>query len=644
LAQVLLAPCLAFDTALRAMPFILDEWWGVTLPKTVFIQNSRLGAVDWTLKIGVIAYVVADLWNNDLSYTTSYVPHSAVSVWAENGGFKDSSQADHASAMCDANANDYYDYLYDKAGVWTYTNQSCIELPPRERSMKTARSLFVPTYVQQSFTSTKLAKNTTVGGPCTNALCASLGKCPDGMAANYTADNFNSDGQCMCQCVKDRQMFATGVNALQVGITHLPQYPHELLWEMRNQDQGQPTNLKDLNMWTVVRDANKKEFKRIAPGAAIMFTMEQVLDLGGGFKLDDANRGTNENYFLGDDKLPLAYKNKLTKYPAIRITGAQVTMAISYFNRRSTGYSHDKDESHGEAVCYLDIAVLPTWQSNPIADNFESNDAGEGSFRSRYFTGIRVEFATSGSYSFVDVTKLLIHLASAFVYFSLPNILMVLITKFCLGTLSEIYYKAQTQLLDTWELFAGQVCRALVGMFAFQKLTQEAAGSASEHVAGDKTHQKSNIRLRTLRRHVHNLMEEQEGLDEKEIDALLNVLLRVLDKEGDREVSQVCFVDAVVNSDVCSLRNWANLFDDDRRTWFLEALFDTNAKKRKELAKDDARATVVLPEAEPNAEPLSERSIQDQAPPCAPASTTPLSTPPCAPTPQPEEEMKQTVV
>ena len=50
--------------------------------------------------------------------------------------------------------------------------------------------------------------------------------------------------------------------------------------------------------------------------------------------------------------------------------------------------------------------------------------------------------------------------------------LIVFFTKYCLGTLSEIYYKAQTHILDSKQLFSGLVCRALVGMFAYDKLLE----------------------------------------------------------------------------------------------------------------------------------------------------------------------------
>lgn len=191
---------------------------------------------------------------------------------------------------------------------------------------------------------------------------------------------------------------------------------------------------------------------------------------------------------------------------------------------------------------------------------------------------------------------------------------MVFITKFALGTLSEIYYEAQCTLLNTWELFSGQVCRAIVGMVIFHKisdsgrhsfsqgvassvqsqslaLTSEAVGEAEktagtlaartsceERKAGKAQH---TLDLTMLKTELLELFESQESLDHNEIETLQQVLAKIL--EDGQPISQFSFVQAVVNSDIGSLKGWATLFDQDRKPCCLEKLFDTQRSARRKF-------------------------------------------------------------
>lgn len=557
----------------------IDEWIGVTLPKTVFIQNYRLGLVDIFLKLGVVGYVIISYIGNDDVVDVQFTPQSQIAVWGENGNFTNASKADWSKTMCDPDLNDRYDYWYDTAAYWTFSNFTCIELGPDERLMKkpSPQTIFAPTYVNEDYAWITLADNLTRGA-CDNDRCAKLGGCFHDATQQYQSHEVNAFGQCLCRCVRHRTMYTTGTEALRVHFTHLLQWPTGILEKLIALGEHQPKSLKEINMITIVRHSDDSEYKRFAPGDDVVLTIEELLILGGGTSLEDhSSTFTRKNALLDLKNLSESYKNQLKLYPYARTTGTNVRVSVSYHNPRSSG--HKTPDIKPDPVCYIDITATPGWVGDPHMDLLSATPAGEQMYRHRYYNGIIVSFHVSGKYAFISIMKFLQYLASAIVYMCVPNFLMTWFTKYCLGTLSDMYYRAQCQLLDSWELFSGQVCRALVGMFAYHKLLE--GQKKRSHDAQDA------LSWNTLKTKLTKLFQEQKGLDPHEIDGLLRVLLNILDKRNDKSIHQQQFVDACVNADICSLRNWANLFDQDRRPWILERVFDTNAAHRKRATMTD---------------------------------------------------------
>lgn len=388
---------------------------------------------------------------------------------------------------------------------------------------------------------------------------------------------------------------ATGADQIQVSFTHMPRWPQSLIGEMEDRGEHQPHNLAEIGMVTVVRDSNKNEVMRFVSDQDVSISIAKLLELAGGYSLDDHHLDFSAaNGLLNDvnaDKTTLAYRQQLKTYPHMRITGTKLTISISYYNSASRGHAADTIAP----ICYIDVVLTPQWSGRPVVEYMKSNEAGEDEYRSRYYTGVLVEFTVSGSYSYVAYMKILNWLANLLVYLTLPNIIMTLITKFCLGTLSEMYNAAQMQLLDSWQLFSGQVCRAIVGMFAYNRLVQlhqgqelgETPAGAADQPADTQLCKQGLPRLKgqVLRKQLQDLFGEFKDLDLNEIDVLVTVLLRILDKDGDKHITKIAWVETFVNSDVSTLKNWAALFDSDRKACCLEKVFDTGAKVRKKYAR-----------------------------------------------------------
>merc|ERR1712151_1237320 len=115
--------------------------------------------------------------------------------------------------------------------------------------------------------------------------------------------------------------------------------------------------------------------------------------------------------------------------------------------------------------------------------------------------------------------------------------IMGIVTKFCLGTLSDIYYKAQLHMLKPQDLFAGLVCRGLIGNFMYNNMVNSqrfcegesyhdsagiennsnVSGSAvalktSQSIKAFSSQATGGIHWATLRTHMHDLFRNQPGL------------------------------------------------------------------------------------------------------------------------------------
>jgi len=614
---------------------VLDEWIGVTLPKTVFIQNARLGMLDLFLKLIVILYVVIDLIHNYDIIDYARVPESAINIWESSGGYKSASETEMLSDMCNPDNNDDYDYRYGMSTKYVYTNLTCTELSSLERAQKISqREMYIPTSIEEGYNSIQLASKDIVTS-CTDAHCQALGKtCPGAPSGYYTPHGLNPAGQCLCECVTRRALLATGVNEVTIAFNHYPQWPiSELPW-LERRGEKQPTGVKELNMVTILRSHDGSIYREIQPDKHnVKLTVRELLSLAGSDTLDDFMDTAPNGLLDPSMDFTAEYRAKLKEMPHFRITGIGIIISVQYLNPRSR--EHPGGKYGDNPICYLDIQTLKKWQGAPVVERFSINPSNEEVYRTRYYYGVRVTFSVSGNYQFFDMSKLLVYLASTIVFLTVPTFFMSLFTKFCLGSLSEMYYTSQMQLLDSWDLFSGQVCRALVGMFTFDKMVREGyqksgkkmppgvaqvvAPPATEDAAKDVVPEKSILNRAEsnilqwdmMRDQLRTLFKEDPNLDDNEIHGLTRALLRILEDKSDHAVHQKAFVDCVVNTDMCSLTTWSKLFDHDRKPCFLEMIFDTNRKARQRAYLENIATEEKAATNEKETKAVEEAKVED---------------------------------
>lgn len=537
---------------------------GVSLPKEVYIQNHRLGFLLLGARIAALAFCVhVILGASSKGWLRSELPIGQITAWAESGNYSNQAAADTEAPFCDEALNDKYNYWF--GSDWIYANFSCKSLPSGERSLKRSGEIYIPTYFEETFSETSVA-NRTEGVPCETA-CAFQGDCPNKIRRSSGTDFFkfigsmNDFGQCLCKCENTRNIFAVGAESIKVAL--------ETMARVREEENmyREYFSTKGNNVLTVVRIPEGDgyvEFKRFQPGEIVQLPLSDWLRLGGVQSLNEPNDQT-----LANSNTDSRYQ----QYPMLRITGAEVVLSVNYHNRLDPAY---KTKGWDGPVCYIDISVRKVWSSRPVMDWGKVEDvSGIGSYRYRYYYGIRFVFESKGHFSFWNPLGIFTMLASAVVYLSLPNTFMVYFTRYCLGTLSTIYYKAQVEVLEIGSLLYGLICRALVGKAAYESLLAQ-----NKHEQKTDSLTQENVGL-----HISELFKDEERLDQHELGTINRVFSEGLDPTQDGFITRKAFVEALTNSEECTLQELVDLFDVDASANPCMVIFDDTMQQRRRMVR-----------------------------------------------------------
>jgi len=523
---------------------------GVTLPKEVYIQNHRLGFLLLFLRLAALAFCIKIIFDAPTKgWLRNELPIGNVVAWAESGNYTDQSAVDLEAPFCNATMNDKFDYWYDE--TWSYTNTTCRSLPSGERSMKRAGEIYVPTYFSETFAETRAVAKAAGNGSCTSA-CKVEGVCPNlvqghaGSTTFETTGSLNAFGQCLCKCESAHNVFAVGASAVQVAL--------ETMAKVREDPNAnkfrQYISTKGDEVLTVIRSLHGdtfKEFRRFKPDETVKLSLADWMKLGGVHSLNAVNTEVKANYKTD---------SKYEKFPLLRITGAVISLSINYHNKL--------DPAHATAdwdgpVCYIEVSVEKVWASKPVMAWGAVEDVrGAGSYRYRYYYGIRFKYESKGHFSYWNPIGVFTILASVLVYLNMPNTLMVYLTRYCLGTLSAIYYKAQTEILETGNLFYGLLCRALVGKACYEMLLNRQMQEQPNHENTSK-----GLTERSLDVHLKELFEDEEQLDRQELATIRSVLSEGFNISAEGVVTKKAFVEACTNSEGCTLRELVDLFDNE---------------------------------------------------------------------------------
>jgi len=129
-------------------PAFLCQW---KTPKHVVIQDKRLGAIYWTMKILVLIFVVTSCVKSG-TYKWSEVPEGSPTFWFESAGLY--AAQNQTNAYCD---NAGYDYQYNnkRGSYWNDVDIGCQPLHYGEIVRKQGGNGFVLTFFKEEHTRSK---------------------------------------------------------------------------------------------------------------------------------------------------------------------------------------------------------------------------------------------------------------------------------------------------------------------------------------------------------------------------------------------------------------------------------------------------------------------------------------------------------
>lgn len=551
---------------------------GVVLPKEVFIQNHRLGLVLIILRLTIIG-VWLSLYAGERSHWYDLdVPTGGTTMrYLTFPRYAADSRAELQEAeWCDPIQNTKY--AYEDNLNYSYTNFVCQRLPENERWLKGETELYIPTMFEQRFVDTKSVDLPSSGpgmGSCEDA-CADAGPCPDlgpGTTGNavYAQDETvpeNLRGQCVCRCEAQQDIFATGVAGMVL------QFHHQARSAM-----DPPANAAPGSRWifansksregpqqvlTIIRDSQGNEKARFAPGEIVSVSLGELLGDWGG------QRAEGENYLDLDFDQPELAEEEVP----LRVQGVDVEIVLNY------NYP-DRRIDMDIPVCNVEARLTPKWLSR-LSTVYEipENVDGRARYRFRYHYGIVIHFTVTGQYTLISPMLILSMLADLIVYLQIPSVIIMIVSRYSLGQLSNIYYKAQVQILDIGKECYGLISRALVAKQTYDAFvaTQESdhgvVGLASGKVREQGLHPKS------VKTHLRELLGTFDDLDDKEITVVQRVLLSGLDPNFVGRVTRQRFVEMCTNDDETNLTDLANIFNQDRKRCFFESVFDTAKHER----------------------------------------------------------------
>eukprot|EP00928_Gymnodinium_smaydae_P074022 TRINITY_DN5710_c0_g1_i1.p1 TRINITY_DN5710_c0_g1~~TRINITY_DN5710_c0_g1_i1.p1 ORF type:complete len:599 (-),score=24.33 TRINITY_DN5710_c0_g1_i1:127-1878(-) len=569
---------------------ILNQHVVTVVPTRCRIENLRLAVLFWSLRLGSMSWCFYNMWVNN-ALTSQAFPSSTESFWSSisKEGYKAAQDKDRTRPFCTEPWK--FDFQYDPDGIFTYVGAKCFDIRPEERYIKTGRTLYFPSFIQESTVSMKpgaapVAKN------CSNA-CHGITGCSTG---SYTPEGtVNGLGACLCRCAAIRNRFVTAVEENVVDFQYVVRTASafdvsgttvsEISSATKLSDEGE-------KIMTFVRGPDNREVLKVfQPGDVIQLSLGQILRFANTSL--DALSMASSNYIQRTD---------VNEYPLRRLTGMAVNINLKFYNKQDTHHPKTFDYH----VCFIDISISDQWESKITLDQSGLLDADrqEGSYRVRYMHGVRLSFSTSGSFSFVDPQKGLTALAALIVYWSIPTAILSFVTRYCLGGLSILYKRATVEAIKPDKLFHSLLLRSDAALHMHRGMISSwRKGVRATHqvqIVEPRIDASNEAKYGIERSFVSDFgfadsVEEHRITDD--VQELLNFTCsgQIQDSGGDtrriramksvmckskKAVDKDVFIEGLMASDPASLELCSKLFDVRRRRGILERLLEDSYIKQ----------------------------------------------------------------
>eukprot|EP00746_Dinoflagellata_sp_MGD_P020562 gnl/MRDRNA2_/MRDRNA2_14790_c0_seq1.p1 gnl/MRDRNA2_/MRDRNA2_14790_c0~~gnl/MRDRNA2_/MRDRNA2_14790_c0_seq1.p1 ORF type:complete len:668 (+),score=91.52 gnl/MRDRNA2_/MRDRNA2_14790_c0_seq1:145-2148(+) len=373
----------------------------ITFPRQVRIENTRLTLMYWCFVLGASLYMLVTFVVTNGHYFEQ-TPGGTVQFWPRDWNPSEEQIAE-LNAIDDekdhCTSPEKYEFCDDPECSWAAKELTCMNIcsgssgedcmEAGERFIKTADSLFFPTFFAES--STVRSGDMRIGP-------------------------------------EKKWRIIKGVESMGIGFQHdyYIHTPGSVASESRREEgSSRSSGSSDGDgLLTVLEDQDGNEIERWEPGQRMTLTLKKILQAG---KISLDSIYYNEDTMIGKNFLEGA---QIPNGILMRLAGAEITLELSYHNRatsRTAGWSGP--------VCYLKIHSLPVWTSNPVSQVVD----GYGSQRFRYYQGLRVRFKTTGTFAWVSLEHISNKITQLLVLVACIKTFFMYFTAYSLGVVSQVY-------------------------------------------------------------------------------------------------------------------------------------------------------------------------------------------------------------
>eukprot|EP00746_Dinoflagellata_sp_MGD_P045719 gnl/MRDRNA2_/MRDRNA2_212128_c0_seq1.p1 gnl/MRDRNA2_/MRDRNA2_212128_c0~~gnl/MRDRNA2_/MRDRNA2_212128_c0_seq1.p1 ORF type:complete len:691 (-),score=91.16 gnl/MRDRNA2_/MRDRNA2_212128_c0_seq1:37-2109(-) len=315
---------------------------------------------------------------------------------------------------------------------------------------------------------------------------------------------------------------------------------------------------------TIVKDANGIEIMKFLPGEVVYLPMEMILSIAN-ITLDDVNEKYGEN---------LSPNAQSTHGILTRLAGAEIVLDISYHNPLYLGGMFYQYNWKGP-VAFITISSQLAWTSRPTFQILDTL----GSTRMRYYQGVRISFIQTGTFAWIDLSRIATCLTSMIVFYKSAATVLFFFSIRYLGGLSTLYrgfcYQPASIGRECCSLAVKLACRTST----FLELQDLHTGISRRRLLHRFTQVfKSTEQLTPMqiRRFVHFVF---DGLTAMKEDEGLTTMKEDEDPDENEWVDIEKWSQASAYSEPLGFDSVVQIFDADRKKGFLERFFAPKALK-----------------------------------------------------------------
>lgn len=315
---------------------------------------------------------------------------------------------------------------------------------------------------------------------------------------------------------------------------------------------------------TVVMNHSGSILRRFEPGELISLTVAEVLMAGKAeeFGDDDSRLLLDGRYYNFEERVMREESANGPQGPPLRLTGADITIKISYTNK---GYCRMEKDSprlwvpntpNSQVAC-VTVRAKRGWTQKDRNAVFNE----DGAFWTRTYHGLKISFESSGVFSSFDSFALFESLTILFIWLQVPSLIIYVMAAFMLGTLSKVYSSVMHQEGGLIGTTAGIAARLLNYSSTYNDLRDD-----------------QGVTKQRMLRRFNYILAHEEDLDENEREKFVDFVYKSILSTGGMDAKtshcdMLSFCTACASGEPLSFEILQAFFNRKKRVGLVERVF-----------------------------------------------------------------------